>query len=146
MVSLARKTVFWTGSRSSPSAYSSIRLQPIGIFAIPIGMDGKAGAIGTVKLNRAIERPDAMRGFGGQSLLLVEGGGVGRLTRLTIKGDSADITTLEEGFPDGPVSVAVVGTTAYVLEGQLKALFGTAEPNSVVEPFRATAVEVGKAD
>jgi hypothetical protein len=50
---------------------------------------------------------------------------------------------LKEGFPDGPVSVAVVGTTGYVLEGQLKTLFGTAGPNSIPKPFHATAVSVG---
>ena len=93
------------------------------IFSISVSADGKAGVLGAVTLNRPIERPDGMRSFGGNRLLLVESGGVGRLAELKINGDSADLTTLKEGFPDGPVSVAVVGTRGYVLEGQLKALF-----------------------
>jgi hypothetical protein len=114
------------------------------IFAVPIGAAGQAGAITAVTLNRHIEAPDGMRGFGKTSVLLVESGGVGRLARLDIKGDSGDLTTLKEGFPDGPVSVAVVGTTGYVLEGQLKALFGPSDPKLVSKPFRAIAVEIGK--
>jgi hypothetical protein len=68
---------------------------------------------------------------------------MGRLSRLKIHGDTGELTTLKEGFPDGPVSVAVVGTTGYVLEGQLKTLFGPADPNAIAKPFHATAVAVG---
>ncbi|MGO9994863.1 MAG: PQQ-dependent sugar dehydrogenase [Steroidobacteraceae bacterium] len=63
--------------------------------------------------------------------------------RLKINGDTGELETLKEGFPDGPVSVAVVGTTGYVLEGQLKTLFGPADPNAITKPFHATAVAVG---
>ncbi len=56
------------------------------------------------------------------------------------------MTTLKEGFPDGPVGVTVVGTTAYVLEAQFASLRppqgGAAPPPA--KPFKATAVEVGK--
>jgi hypothetical protein len=74
----------------------------------------------------------------------VEGGGKGWLSRIKIAGDSGQVTPLKEGYPDGAVSVAVVGTTAYVLEGQLEALFGKPDPNRVSRHFHATAVEVGK--
>ncbi len=113
------------------------------IFSILIDSDGKPGTISEVLLSRPIDRPDGMRRFGRNSILLVESGGAGRLSRLNISGDTADLKTLKEGFPDGPVSVAVVGTTGYVLEGQLKTLFGTAGPNSIPKPFHATAVSVG---
>jgi glucose/arabinose dehydrogenase/mono/diheme cytochrome c family protein len=112
------------------------------IFSILIDSDGSAGTISEVLLSRPIDRPDGMRRFGRNTLLLIEGGGAGRLSRLTISGDSAELTTLKEGFPDGPVSVAVVGTTGYVLEGQLKTLFG-ADPAATAKPFHATAVAVG---
>jgi hypothetical protein len=37
-------------------------------------------------------------------------------------------------------SIAVVGTTGYVLEGQLKTLFGAANPNAALsKPFHAAA-------
>ena len=51
----------------------------------------------------------------------VKSGGPGQLSRLDIKGDTGELTTLKEGFPEGPVSIAVVGTTGYVPEGQLRA-------------------------
>ena len=53
----------------------------------------------------------------------------------------------EEGYPDGPVAVTVVGTTAYVLEGQLAAFMrGPNAPATPppTKPFKATAVQVGK--
>ena len=108
-----------------------------------IDSDGKAATISEVMLNRTIERPDGMRRFGKNSLLLVESGGSGKLSRLAINGDTGDLTTLKEGFPDGPVSVAVVGTTGYVLEGQLKTLFGAVGSQVLPRPFHATAVSVG---
>ncbi len=115
------------------------------LFSVAIDGD-KAGAVAEVKLDRAIERPDGMRSFGKDSLLVVEGGGGGRLSRVTLSGDAGKTTTIKEGsYADGPVAVTVAGTTAYVLEGQLAAMFGppggTPPP---AKPFRATAVEVGK--
>jgi hypothetical protein len=113
------------------------------IFAVPIGTDTQAGAIAEIKLARPIDRPDGMRSYGAR-LLLVESGGPGRLTQLTIDGNSGSLVTLKEGLPGGPVSVAVVGTTAFVLEGQLKGLFGPPDPKFVAGPYHATAVQVGK--
>jgi hypothetical protein len=60
-----------------------------------------------------------------------------------ISGDNGQVTTLKEGYPDGPVSVTTVGATAYVLEAQLKAL---RDPNSKTNPFRATTVNLGSAE
>lgn len=114
------------------------------LFSVPIESGGKAGMATEIKLDRAIERPDGMRSFGKDSLLVVEGGGGGRLSRVVVKGDAGAVTTLKEGYPDGPVAVTVVGTTGYVLEGQLGALRGPADPNAKAKPFHATAVTVGK--
>jgi sugar lactone lactonase YvrE len=113
------------------------------IFSVPIAADGKAGAISAVTLNRPILEPDGMRRFGPDSVLLVESGGKGRLSLLKIHGAAGDVTTLKEGYPDGPVSVAVVGTSGYVLEGQLGALFGPPGQSHVARPFHVTAVDVG---
>jgi sugar lactone lactonase YvrE len=106
------------------------------IFGVAIGADGQAGAVTEIKLDRAIQRPDGMRAYG-TNILLIESGGAGRLALLKIKGDGGELTTLKEGYPDGPVSVTVVDKTAYVLEAQLKAL---RDPNSSTNPFHATAV------
>jgi sugar lactone lactonase YvrE len=117
------------------------------LFSIPIGADGKAGTVVEVKLDREIVRPDGMRSFGKSDVLIVEGGNGGRLSRIALSGDTGKVTTVKEGYPDGPVSVTVVGTTAYVLEGQLAAFMRG--PNAPAtppppKPFKATAVTVGK--
>jgi hypothetical protein len=92
------------------------------LFSIPIESGGKAGAPAEVKLDRALERPDGMRSFGKTDVLIVEGGGGGRLSRITLKGDTGTVKTLKESYPDGPVAITVVSTTGYVLEGQLAAM------------------------
>ncbi|HYP79510.1 MAG TPA: hypothetical protein VEQ17_04425 [Steroidobacteraceae bacterium] len=116
------------------------------LFAVPIAADGAAGKAVEIKTDRTVERPDGMRSFGASDLLVVEGGGSGRLARVTITGDTGKVVTVKEGFPDGPVAVTVVGTTAYVLEGQLGLLLNPPKPGETPppsKPYKATAVEVG---
>lgn len=113
------------------------------LFSVPIESDGKAGSITEVTLSRPIARPDGMRGFGKDKVLIIEGGDGGRLSKITLNGNEGKVETIKEGYPDGPVAVTVVGTTAYVVEGQFAAMRGG--PNAPpTKPFRATAVEVGK--
>ncbi|HEV7715765.1 MAG TPA: hypothetical protein VGO53_09225 [Steroidobacteraceae bacterium] len=115
------------------------------LWSTPIGKDGKPGATVELKLDTPVERPDGMRSFGKSSLLVAEGGNGGKLSKVVLDGDSGKRTVLKEGFPDGPVAVTVVGTTGYVLEGQLGGMRpapGAAPP--APKPFKATAVEVGK--
>jgi sugar lactone lactonase YvrE len=114
------------------------------LFSVPIGKDGKAGTVTEIKLDGAITRPDGMRSFGKSSLLVAEGGSGGRLSRVDLTGDSGKVTSVKDGFPGGPVAVTVVGTTAYLLEGQLAVLFGRDDPNAKPTPFHAVAVPVGK--
>lgn len=113
------------------------------LFSVPIEKGGKAGAITEVKLDRTVERPDGMRSVGKDTLLVAEGGSGGKLASVKLSGDSGKVTTLKEGFPDGPVAVTVVGTTAYVLEGQLAAMRGPNAAAAPAKPFKATAVPLG---
>jgi sugar lactone lactonase YvrE len=113
------------------------------LFAVPINADGSSGTVTELKLNRAIHEPDGMRSFGTHALLMVESGGAGALSKVDISGNLGTVVTLKEGYPEGPVAVTVVGSTAYVLEGQLQVMFGHAEPKPTPKPFRATAVQVG---
>jgi hypothetical protein len=114
------------------------------LFSAPIGTDGKVGTVTEIKLDNPITRPDGMRSFGKSSLLIAEAGsGSGRLSRVDITGDTGKVTTVKDGFPGGPVAVTVVGTTAYLLEGQLALMMGR-DPNAKPAPFHATAVPVGK--
>jgi sugar lactone lactonase YvrE len=116
------------------------------LFSIPIGSDGKAGTVAEVKLDKEIVRPDGMRSFGKSDVLIIEGG-ANRLSRIALSGNTGKVTQIKDGFSDGPVAVTVVGTAAYVLEGQLSAFMrrpGSDAPPPQPKQFKATAVEIGK--
>jgi sugar lactone lactonase YvrE len=115
------------------------------LFSVDIGKDGAAGTPVEIKLDRPISRPDGMRTFGKSAVLIVEGGDGGKLEKVTFDGNNGKVDLIKQGYPDGPVAVTVVGTTAYVCEGQLSAMMrrpGSSAPEP--KPFKATAVEVGK--
>jgi hypothetical protein len=121
------------------------------LFSIDIGKDGTAGAPVEITLDRPISRPDGMRSFGKSAVLIVEGGDGGKLEKITFEGNDGKVALIKQGYPDGPVAVTVVGTTAYVCEGQLAVMMrrpgaaGSAPaPAAPAKPFVATAVEVGK--
>jgi sugar lactone lactonase YvrE len=92
---------------------------PAALFKITV-KDGKAGAVTALKSSRPLDHADAMRAFG-DSLLLIEGNG--KLDKVTIKGDDAEIETIKDGFAE-PVSVTQVGDTAWVAEGKLSYIIG----------------------
>lgn len=92
------------------------------LFSVPIERGGRAGSVAEVKLDRAIAAPDGMRSLRDGSLLLVESGAAGRLSRVELSRDAGKVTTLQEGFPGGPVSATIVGSNVYVVEAQFAAL------------------------
>ena len=81
---------------------------------------GRAGKVTRLKLSRRLILADALRPLKGNTFLMIEGGG--RLDRVTIQEDAATIETIKDGYTV-PTGVAVVGTTAWVSEGQLSYLF-----------------------
>ena len=92
---------------------------PAKLFKIAV-KEGKAGAVTELKTSRAIDHADAMRAFG-DSFLLIEG--AGRLDKVTVKGDEAQVETIKDGFAE-PVSVTQVGNTGWVAEGKLSYIIG----------------------
>ena len=82
--------------------------------------NGKAAGVTALKASRPLDHADAMRAFG-DSFLLIEG--AGRLDKVTIKGDEAEIATIADGFAE-PVSVTQIGNTGWVAEGKLSYLIG----------------------
>jgi glucose/arabinose dehydrogenase/mono/diheme cytochrome c family protein len=112
------------------------------LFVVAINKDGSAGAVAPVSLSRPIIEPDGMRAFGQNSVLVVESGGPGRLSRIDLQGTSGTVTTLKQGYPGGPVSVTYLGGKAYVLEGQLDVYFDPKAKDKALTPFHATAIEV----
>jgi sugar lactone lactonase YvrE len=92
---------------------------PAALFRIAV-KDGKAGAVTALKSSRPLDHADAMRTFG-NSLLLIEG--AGKLDKITVKDDAAEIETVKDGFTE-PVSVTLVGNTGWVAEGKLSYIIG----------------------
>jgi len=106
--------------------------------------DGRAGHVTTLSGARHLKLPDALRPLGNDSFLLIEGSGC--LDRVVIQGDAFAVTPIQGGFAT-PTSVARIGTTAWVSEGQLGFFF---EPSKRVLspslPFRIYAVPLRKED
>jgi hypothetical protein len=94
-------------------------LIPAKLFKIA-AKHGKAGAVTELKTSRPIYQPDAMRAFGG-SFLLIEG--AGRLDKVTVKGDEAQVETIKDGLTE-PASVTQVGNTGWVAEAKLSYIVG----------------------
>ena len=106
--------------------------------------DGKAGRVTKLSGNRHLQFPDALRALGDNSFLLIEGSG--GLDRVVIRGDAFAVTLIHDGFVT-PTSVARIGTTAWVSEGQLAFFFDPSTRNlSPSLPFRIYAVPLRKED
>jgi hypothetical protein len=106
--------------------------------------DGKAGRVTKLSGIRHLQFPDALRALGNNSFLLIEGSG--RLDRVVIRGDAFAVTPIHDGFVI-PTSVAQIGTTAWVSEGQLAFFFDPSKRNSSPSlPFRIYAVPLRKED
>jgi sugar lactone lactonase YvrE len=86
------------------------------LFRIPVGKDGAAGRMSSIKPSQELKNPDGMRSVAKNEFLMIEG--AGRLDHVTIEGDGAKIDVLKDGF-HGPVAVTRTGDTAWVLEGKL---------------------------
>lgn len=121
------------------------------LFSMTINKDGSAGKPVEIKTDKPISRPDGMRTFGKNGVLIIEGGDGGKLERIRFDHDLDDgkVELIKQGYPDGPVAVAVVGNTAYVAEAQFAAMQGGpgSRPGATPvaeKPFKATAVELPK--
>lgn len=108
------------------------------LFRIAMGADGKAGKITQLATSRPLGSPDGMRRIGGLDFALAEG--QGRVTRLSVKGDTVEVTTLAEGIAQ-PTGVDVSGGTIWYVQGQLGALFNPTAPKPAL-PFKLTPVEL----
>src|ERR1700730_13798225 len=106
--------------------------------------DGRARRVTKLSGNHHLQFPDALRSLGDNSFLLIESSG--RLDRVVIRGDAFAVTAIHDGFVT-PTSVARIGTTAWVSEGQLSFFFDPSKKNSSPSlPFRIYGVPLRKED
>jgi hypothetical protein len=107
------------------------------VFRVTI-QAGKPGKITQLTAPRQMVLTDAMRPFGKDSFLIIEG--AGRLDRITLDGDAFSVQTIKDGFA-GPTAVTRIGNTAWVSEGQLSYLFDPTKKGQVPNlPFRIYSV------
>jgi hypothetical protein len=94
------------------------------LYRVPVNADGTAGAVVPIETSMPLGRPDGLRTAGPRTLIQAEG--QGRLTELTINGNRAEVRVVRDSLP-GATGVTIVGDSALVLVGRLKA---------VVVPYR----------
>jgi sugar lactone lactonase YvrE len=112
-----------------------------GLYRVAVNADGSAGTITKLQTSRPLYHSDGLRAFGPNKLIMVEGETKGFLDLITIDGDNAKIETLKDGF-EGPVSLAQVGDTIYVLDTPLKYLLGPEAKKKIPPPpFKAFEVK-----
>jgi hypothetical protein len=110
-----------------------------GLYRIEVKPNGSAGTVTKLQTSVPLHHSDGLRPLGNNTLLMVEGEGVGRLDLITVTGDTAKIDVVKDGF-EGPVSVTRAGNIAYVLDVPLKYLFNPDFKGKKPPPFRAYAV------
>ena len=112
-----------------------------GLFRVEVKA-GSAGRITALSGDHELRFPDALRKLGDNSFLLVEGAGT--LDRVVIKGNGFAVTPIYGNFST-PTSVALIGTTAWVTEGNTTYFFDIAKKNVTPPlPFRIYAVSLRK--
>jgi len=104
--------------------------------------DGRARRVTRLSGNRHLQFPDALRKLGDNSFLLVEGAGT--LDRVVVKDNGFAVTPIYGNFST-PTSVALIGTTAWVTEGNTTYFFDISKKNVTPPlPFRIYAVSLRK--
>lgn len=115
------------------------------LHQIEIGSHGDAGQVTEFTMPREIHGADGLTAVGNGRFLLVEGGGLSAGARGALWGVKVadEAVTLDEIATDlnVPTTAAVVGTTAYVVEGQLDHLFD-AEAAGPADPYRILSIEL----
>ena len=112
------------------------------LFRVALRPDGTAGAVTPIVTSKPLTLPDALRPTGtANSFLMIEG--AGRLDRVVVSGDKAEISVLKDGF-DSPAGVAVTGATAWVVEAKLGYLSDPKLKDQSPPPFVAHIVKLEK--
>ncbi len=122
------------------NVYSNI-FEGDGLYRVAVNPDGSAGAVTKLQTSRPLYHSDGLRPYGSDRLLMVEGETKGTLDVISLSGDNAKIETVKGGF-EGPVSLAQVGDTVYVLDVPLKYLFDPKMKGKTPPPYTASGVKL----
>lgn len=107
------------------------------LLKIAINEDGTAGSLSAVTVTPPLSAPDGMRMLDPKTLVVVDGS-AGKMLKVSLgAGNEAIATTIASGL-NAPTSLALVGDTFWVSEGQLSTLLGS--PGSPKLPFALRAV------
>jgi sugar lactone lactonase YvrE len=90
------------------------------IYRIAVNADNTMGALTDLKLSHELGGPDGMRLIEGNRFIQAEGT-IGRLSVVTIEGDSATLAVIDDALESSP-GATMVGNTAYVLESNIQYL------------------------
>lgn len=113
------------------------------------GAGGGGGGAATTALtvlapSLPLDGPDGMRPLGGNRFVQAEGN-AGRISIIAVEGDTATITPIREGLMSSP-GVAVVGDTAYAIEGKINYLMDPNLRGQDPGPFIAHAIPLNPQD
>lgn len=90
------------------------------IFRVVFGPNGQMGALTELVPSHELGGPDGMRLIDGNRFIQAESG-IGRLSVVTINGDTATLDILSDELLSSP-GATVVGNTAYVIESNIQYL------------------------
>lgn len=107
------------------------------IYRIAVNADNTMGALTDLKLSHELGGPDGMRLIEGNRFIQAEGT-VGRLSVVSIEGDSATLTVIDDALESSP-GATMVGNTAYVLESNIQYLFNPELRGKETPPFMVLA-------
>lgn len=114
------------------------------LMRVDRGSDGAMTGLTELTLSQPVAGPDGFRLIKGNRFLLAEGNS-GRVDEVVIDGDHAVITVLKEGLVSPP-GVAVVGHTAYALEGKILYLIDPKLKGQDPGPFLVRAIPLREGD
>lgn len=83
------------------------------LYRIPVDASGKPGSPVDIWMEQPVHGPDGMRAAGGK--LFVAQNGDGRVTMLTVHGDTASVTVLKDGLKT-PTGIQPAGDTLWFTE------------------------------
>jgi len=103
--------------------------------------DGSFASLTMLKVSMPLNGPDGLRPIGGNRFLQAEGP-AGRISLLTIEGDTVTMKVLKDGM-DGVPGVTSIGDTAYAVESKGRFLFDPAMKGKDPGVFALRAVPMG---